>query len=217
MKKSIKRNFSREDQIMKKSLKNAVCLLALVAITTPSFATITGSPHDFSGAGWNTSGEKCNVCHAPHNAAQGTLGPLWNHEPTTQTFTVYTSVTMSTQPGQPAASSKLCLSCHDGTIALDSYGGTTAGTNFVTGDALIGSDISQSHPISFTYDEDDPGIKLKSTTVTGIGTVDDMLLGGMVECASCHDVHDSADQGTDGSLLVMPNTGSDLCLACHDK
>jgi predicted CXXCH cytochrome family protein len=50
-------------------------------------------------------------------------------------------------------------------------------------------------------------------------TVQDPLIGlygagsAFVWCSSCHDVHDNANQ----PFLVMANTGSALCLGCHDK
>jgi predicted CXXCH cytochrome family protein len=54
-----------------------------------------------------------------------------------------------------------------------------------------------------------------TTTPSGLGgTIDaDMLFTAKVECASCHDVHDSGFP----SLLVMDNAASALCLTCHDK
>jgi len=58
---------------------------------------------------------------------------------------------MDSTPGQPDGVSKLCLSCHDGTVALDSYGGVN-GSTIITGSALLGTDLSTSHPISMKYD-----------------------------------------------------------------
>ena len=37
--------------------------------------------------------------------------------------------------------------------------------------------------------------------------------GGRVECATCHDVHGTAN----GTLLRIANTGSSVCLTCHVK
>ena len=52
------------------------------------------------------------------------------------------------------------------------------------------------------------------TTAALGGTIaSEMLFGGLVECASCHDPHDNSN----APFLVMANTASALCLTCHDK
>lgn len=204
-----------------KTLKLLTTFCFVVLFSSLSFAQIAGSAHDFTAKAWNASGEMCNVCHTPHNALDVSDAPLWDHEVTTSTFTLYTSPSMDATVGQPAGSSKLCLSCHDGTVALDNYAGETAGVNFISGVRDVGTDFSNDHPISFTYDATlatddgdlfDPSVKLSSLG----GTVDDdMLLAGQVQCSSCHDVHRGGS--STGKLLVMSNAGSALCLTCHDK
>ena len=190
--------------------------------------TIVGSPHDFRGYLWNQSGEICKPCHAPHHT-QPLPAPLWNHELSSETYTMYNktfSPTLKAEvSSQPDGLSKICLSCHDGTVALENYGHMTNGTTFMYGDNLIGTDLTNDHPISFTYDtalatEDgelfDPSTKL-SGIVGSTGTINkDMLFQGRMECSSCHDVHNTrAVPGT--KLLLKDNTGSALCLTCHDK
>jgi predicted CXXCH cytochrome family protein len=181
--------------------------------------SIVGSDHDFSGEAWNGSGEICLPCHTPHNALS-TLVPLWNHATSGATFTLYSSVTLDATVGQPSAASLACLSCHDGTVALDSFGGNT-GTTFIGGGGHnLGTDLSNDHPVSFTYDAalatTDGGLHDPSTVNSGLGgTIDaDLLLGSKMECASCHDVHNAA--GLNG-LLRIDNAASALCLTCHDK
>ena len=58
----------------------------------------------------------CVFCHAPHNASPS--GPLWNRAAPGSTYLPYSSSTAAAAPGQPTGASLLCLSCHDGTIAL---------------------------------------------------------------------------------------------------
>jgi len=195
-----------------------ICLAVL--ISSALFGQgITNSAHDFSASGWNSSGEICITCHTPHNAMAVTDGPLWNHQVTTQTFTLYTSSSLNaTDLGQPDGVSKLCLSCHDGSVALDSFGGAT-GATMITGDALLSNDLSNDHPVSFTYQNsiDNGDTELHPTTASTSmgGTIaSDLLSGGKVECSSCHDVHDKF--GNSG-LLKISNAGSALCLTCHDK
>lgn len=183
--------------------------------------TIVGSAHDFSDDSWNTTGQICLVCHTPHNAdVSVTNAPLWNHELTSATFATYSSATMDAITGQPDASAKLCLSCHDGTVAVDNFGDQTNGTHFIGGNANLGTDLSGDHPISFTYDAAlasvDAGLFDPTTTMSGMGgSIDqDMLIGAQVQCASCHDVHNGS--GID-KLLRISNAASALCLTCHNK
>ena len=144
---------------------------------------------------------------------------MWNHDQTVGAWIAYASGSLDATVGDPAFSSKLCLSCHDGTVALDSWGGNT-GTTLLTGSALLGTDLSNDHPVSFAYDDAlatlDGGLHDPLTALSGLGgTIDeDMLIGGEMECASCHDMHNQL--GITG-LLKKLNTGSDLCLTCHNK
>lgn len=194
-------------------------LLIVFGVTQLSFGQIKNSDHDFSGSGWS-GGQICLPCHTPHNANVTVSGtPLWNHAVTTATYTAYASATISATMGQPSASSKLCLSCHDGTVAIDSYGNST-GTTKLTGGANLGSDLKKHHPISFTYDAAlatlDGGLFNPTSTNSGLGgtITNDLLLAGSMECASCHDVHNGAGIS---KLLRKSNQGSALCLTCHNK
>jgi len=70
--------------------------------------------------------EICVFCHTPHGASflnDGTTAvtPLWNrYIDEDQSYTPYdsSSIDAYTSPPQPTGESKLCLSCHDGTIAI---------------------------------------------------------------------------------------------------
>ena len=214
-------------------MKKLVVLLAAMALMTGfasvSLATIQGSAHDFSGFP-NARGEICLPCHAPHNNQDVTEAPLWNHEVTQAVYTLYTSPTLDagTPPGtldQPGGVSKLCLSCHDGTVAIDAFGGQP-GSIFLppSSPRNLGTDLSNDHPISFVYDTDlaqrDGGLFAPETTPSGItGTAggsitEEMLFATRLECASCHDVH---NEFNNDDLLLKPNGNSALCLTCHDK
>jgi predicted CXXCH cytochrome family protein len=205
-----------------KSFKFALMLLCSgLFVAWGSAQTIVGSAHDFSDDAWNTTGQICIVCHTPHNADSTiTNAPLWNHETTVATFTTYTSATMNATTGQPDASSKLCLSCHDGTVAVDNFGDQTGGTHFITGNALVGTDLNNDHPISFVYDaalaSADGGLYDPTNTNSGLGGTisDDMLIDNQVQCASCHDVHNGSGVA---NLLRKSNAASALCLTCHNK
>jgi predicted CXXCH cytochrome family protein len=192
--------------------------VALVITAGAQAQGISGSAHDFSGASWNDTGEICAPCHTPHNA-MGTTVPLWNHDTSEAIFTLYDSPSLDATVDQPGSASLACLSCHDGTVALDSFGGNT-GTIMISGEANLGTDLSDDHPVSFVYDAAlataDGGLHNPVTTGSGLGdTIDeDLLLATRMECSSCHDVHNAT--GLEG-LLVKDNAGSALCLTCHDK
>lgn len=205
-----------------KTTKLLLTLSISLAMCTLGFAQITGSDHDFSANGWS-GGEICIVCHTPHNSDTSVAdAPLWNHATTASTFTPYDSPSFDAVAGQPSGASKLCLSCHDGTVAVDSFGGST-GSTFISGGDNLGNDLTNDHPISFTYDvaltTADGGLWDPTTTLSGMpggGTIQgDLLLGDQVQCSSCHDVHN----GTAGTnaLLRISNASSALCLTCHNK
>lgn len=180
-------------------------------------AQITGSAHDFTSSAWG-GGEICRPCHTPHNADMTVPNaPLWNHAPTAATFQVYAGPgTLNATVGQPQGTSLLCLSCHDGTVALDSFAGAT-GTTFITGNANVGTDLRNDHPISFTYDA---ALAIADSELFDPATtpaVASLLIGGRVECASCHDVHNNSTIAANGNLLRGSMTGSALCLTCHNK
>ena len=69
----------------------------------------------------NDYGEVCVYCHTPHGASTLSTAPLWNRTMNTGLYQVYDKIRTLNQPiGQPGVNSLTCLSCHDGTIAIDS-------------------------------------------------------------------------------------------------
>lgn len=202
----------------------ALLLFALMLRPLPAPAdTVLGSKHDLSVKGGGTikataESEVCLFCHTPHRALKE--GPLWNHALSTATYVPYGSSTAKAAVGQPTGSSRLCLSCHDGTVALgmivsraDPIGMQGGVTTLPSGRSNLGTDLSDDHPVSFTYDNSlasrngelkDPG------TLTGKVRLDHT---GKMQCTSCHNPHNNQY----GRFLVTDNTASALCGACHDK
>lgn len=215
----------------------------LGAMSTSTLAgTIVGSPHDFKNSGWTSDNQICVACHTPHNSdTTVTTAPLWNHAITQSTFTMYSRSTINGTIGSaPGGVSLLCLSCHDGTVAVDSFGGATGTTTMdqLNPAAVLGTDLSNDHPISITFNATtaaaDGALHDPTTTSVTIGTggdktktgtiTDVMLSNGTVQCSSCHDVHNnfvaspSAAPGDPGyPLLRVSKAGSALCLTCHNK
>src|SRR6476646_2104607 len=117
-------------------------LAAAVPMLAAGFAygEITGSKHDFSAAAWSDN-QICKPCHTPHNADVSVTGRIWAHTMSTATYKTHgtrgtstdgTTTTDAangsvTQSGMDSAS-RLCLSCHDGTVALDSFMGKDGGS-----------------------------------------------------------------------------------------
>jgi predicted CXXCH cytochrome family protein len=195
----------------------------LAGFQSPSYPQITGSAHDFSGI--HEGGQICIFCHTAHNADMTVVdAPLWNHDTTTKTYTLYNSPSMDAVTTQPSGVSRLCLSCHDGTVAVDSYGGNQ-GVIFLGGSLAIGADgLANDHPVSFPYTDSladlDGELFPPSSTPSGLGSTiaRDMLSNSSLECSSCHDVHNGgAAASVDDNLLIITQSGSQLCLTCHDK
>lgn len=190
---------------------------------------IKGSPHDFTTkTTYNTTGELCIVCHAPHGT-DATAVPLWNHNTTSQIFSTYIGYKFPNLGGmsitQPDGASKLCLSCHDGVSAVNQFGGKIQGSG---GSAItlgvhasnLGIDLTNDHPVSFVYNTAlatlDGSLKDPATATTSLGgtIATDMLdINGKVQCPSCHEVHDQ----TIYRFGKISNAGSALCLTCHNK
>lgn len=201
-------------------------LLAAVFLCLPavfSFAgSILNSKHNLS-SGSPMGGIKasdtamiCIFCHTSHSGDY--RAPLWNREESRIIYNLYDSSTLYSLPDQPDGASKLCLSCHDGTIALGkviskkkefAMAETSMGRIPPGRRSNLGSDLSDDHPISF-----DP-----SSAVSASGQLIHPLSGGRVrydvngkmQCTTCHDPHDE----TFRKFLVKNDLNGALCKTCH--
>jgi predicted CXXCH cytochrome family protein len=192
-----------------------IIFFLLLPISMANASSIKGSKHDFSRNVWS-QGEVCIACHVPHGANETVPNaPLWGHSITTKVFTPYTNSTIKAAVGQPDGTSKLCLSCHDGTVAIDSFNGTMGSTYMKDPINLAGGGHWR-HPVSILYDSNlavaDTRLYNPVTTKTRIGgTIShDLLSYNKVQCTSCHDVHN--DSGYDKMLKMNEDN---LCKTCH--
>jgi hypothetical protein len=138
---------------------------------------INGSVHDMTvivGANADSMGRVCVFCHTPHHAQSNKGGdlytaPLWNRtDSDIPNYTPYQWITPANQgnDSDPDAfvisdplqgPSRLCMSCHDGVLAVDSHGQAMAqaGAAYLasinSGRASLGYDLTQTHPIGFNY------------------------------------------------------------------
>lgn len=221
--------------------KTAFLTLILLVLSTPLHAkqSVFESPHNLSiyGGRGRASGQPgvtiageqrvCVFCHVPHNATAGT--PLWSRSltPDSTQYIPYRSSTLAAdpKPDRPTGSSRLCLSCHDGTIALSRYtgspnmGGAPIPTEQGFNNPNLSTDLSDDHPISFGYTEA-LAVKSHLASPQSLPAVMRLENGANVECTTCHDPHDNQY----GNFLVMNNgdpnrpdfvAGAPLCSACH--
>lgn len=205
--------------------------------------TIDGTDHDFSGKTWNTAQFKCQICHTPHHAGYSRL--IWNHKLSSKSYTwdettTYGGTTLPTNISTWAGSTRLCLSCHDGSVAVgDLYHDGYGSSQSVTGDAVIGGSgaMDKNHPVAIPYPYNQAqntyngsiktGDGVKLTTFVGDPTTSGIRLyndnGGKVvigtaagktgmECGSCHNPHDNAND----PFLRVTNTKNAICQSCHN-
>ena len=91
----------------------------------PRQSDISSTLHNLSATGSATrkvtssESQICVFCHTPHGANTA-VTPLWNRDLSIATYSTYDSSSIQADIGPPGDSSKLCLSCHDGTIAIGS-------------------------------------------------------------------------------------------------
>ena len=217
--------------LLERFVRTLAPLLLVLAWSSAGAGTITGSAHDFSTKAWS-GGRICVACHTPHKADTTTTdAPLWNHKNSTATYTMYSSATLNATGLAVGGRSKLCLSCHDGTVAVDNFGGVATPSTFITAANNLGNNLGDDHPVGFTYNTalatadgslEDPATKtvtIGTGTTTKTGTIASvMLFAGKMECSTCHDVHNTFTVGAAGTGMVkISNAGSALCIACHKK
>ena len=239
-------------------MKKLTTVLALGVVmafaSSTSKASIVGSGHDFTSTGgysavtnlgvatftWGGETNKyqnpCQVCHIPHKAQDPTLSkaPLWNHALSGNTYVTYDRAGSATFNALGLSvslgSSVACLSCHDGSVAINETAGYTGAgkTNGNAGaavfapsfavEAIGGTDLTKMHPIGVSYTAAavaDPDLQPVSGTL-----LPRMLQGATktVECASCHDIHRTIGaSATVSHELIVDLNGGQLCLTCHNK
>jgi predicted CXXCH cytochrome family protein len=201
--------------VVRPAIRWAAMLVAglVFGVGSAALADIAGSAHDFVGDDWNPTGEVCVVCHTPHDSDMSLSdSPLWNHEVTEAVYTVYSSPTMDVPVGQPGPASKLCLSCHDGTVAIDSFGGATGDTP-IGEEWEIDSDLRDDHPIGMDWDHQtlQPNPNCSAChTVSPMNYFGPPFFDGRVECPTCHDPHNGG--APEPGLLRRTRVDSALCL-----
>jgi len=194
--------------------------LLAAAVFAQGGASVAQTRHNLSASGpgpirvAGTQGV-CIFCHTPH--AANPIGPLWNRRDPGTYYQVYRSSTLTATVGQPTGTSRMCLSCHDGTIALtQTYNSNNASTGsiYITPQdrGYIGTDLTDDHPISFTYDS---ALAAKNTQLRDPASIPKVLPldhNHQLQCTTCHDAHNDSL----GYFLRMDNRASAMCTSCHN-
>lgn len=199
-------------------------LAAVFSFISISHAQIINSDHNFSTVGW-AGGEICKPCHTPH-FANSSAGALWNHSLSSATYTMFGGNTGTSADFDKVT--KLCMGCHDGTVALDAFGGSSGTPGLIVNtSANLGTDLSNDHPIgskavyptatstSFNPQNSSHQIVSAAGTLRLYPWVDTAgATQYVVGCKTCHDPH---NRGNYGHMLRFSNQSSQLCLTCHIK
>ncbi len=225
-------------------LRTVLVLTIVLATAGTASAQIRNSKHDFSSSGnggiWASQNinEICIFCHIPHHALSTQY--VWNRTLTQQDYLLYTSSSMKATPSQPTNVSRRCLSCHDGSTAVDAFnsgrGGPPQmmalgdvyypGSPWGAGGANIGgnykgnlnvNNLSDDHPVSFIFDA--------ALAAKHDGDLQDPgklayplpLYNNRLECPTCHEVHNSNTADGGKFFLRVTLDTSSLCRNCHLK
>jgi hypothetical protein len=157
-------------------------------------AGVVGSKHDLTtgGGGQETTAvtdEVCVFCHTPHGSDVNAPVPLWNKVlGAPGSYTQYSSLqtpSFDSTEAPVGSVSLACLSCHDGTQAMDvviNQPGSAAGSynpagaqidinaiGVMTGTPVptLGTDLTDDHPISMTYGGGGPSAADQDGLYTG--------------------------------------------------
>jgi predicted CXXCH cytochrome family protein len=202
----------------------ATLLVATFAVAQQSGAmreSVVGSPHDLSVTGPGRihavdEEQVCIFCHAPHKATG--QAPLWNRHMPPQHYRIYESSTTDARIDQPFGPSKMCLSCHDGTLALGLVSSRPPNDPIAMtyrtippGRSDLTRDLSDDHPICFRYDR---ALAVRDRQLKNPELITKLLPLGKhseVHCTTCHDPHSNRL----GNFLREPQIRSTICLSCH--
>lgn len=217
-------------------------LVAVLAICTAGGGaaraqneSVVSTVHNLSASGPGiirslSEAEVCKFCHVPHNAVVPV--PLWGHALSTAQYDVpdlRASGRARAPSPQPDGSSRLCLSCHDGTVALGDVAGErqpipmSGGNRLAPGQkGFLGTDLSGSHPVSFVVPESsafaDEASDMGMRPLSAIRADQEVKLDthGKLQCTTCHDPHSDRhyQPGRVPRFWVKP-TVDEVCLTCH--
>ncbi|MBF0283666.1 MAG: cytochrome c3 family protein [Magnetococcales bacterium] len=148
----------------------------------------------------NNYGEICVYCHTPHGANENIAAPLWNRTFKSNTYQTYDQLGTSTITANinvPGVNSLTCLSCHDGTVAVDSI------IN-MPGSGRYNASAKTSHQEAFLDSWINSGNATKSNNHHALATTSP---NGGAGCLACHSGPDGPEVATDFTVFAI---GTDL-------
>ena len=155
----------------------------------------------------------CAYCHTPHNASP--QRGLWNRELSGAIYQLYESSTLKAQVKQPTGSTRLCLSCHDGTLAMGTLRvalkGIQSTLGVLTGRTVLGTNLSDDHPVSFLYDSALAATRGELVDPLGLPRTVRLDQNRELQCTACHDAHEDRY----ANFLRMDSRSGALCTTCH--
>ncbi|MCB9849758.1 MAG: hypothetical protein H6817_03545 [Phycisphaerales bacterium] len=198
----------------------------LIASAAYADESVVNSPHDLSARGPNRiravhEDEVCIFCHTPHNAAPQT--PLWNREDPQLYYRIYESSTTDARIDQPSGPSKMCLSCHDGSLALGNVlsrpitepivmTARTMPPGRFDANSDLTNDLSDDHPIGFRYDRQLANVDSEIRPPEVVSRELPLGVHAEVHCTTCHDPHNNEL----GEFLRVTDQMSAICVSCHE-
>jgi len=221
---------------LRRTIVLGAALWLAASVTSAQFEGVAGTLHNLSTSGPGdirslTETEVCKFCHVPHSAEEPV--PLWGHALSQAQYSVpeLRAGRVAAEPApQPDGSSRLCLSCHDGTVALGDIAGEARPIPMAGGQRLgrgrpgyLGTDLSGSHPISFVIRDLDAAV-LDTDSDMGfrpLGSIQSdpqvrLDAAGKMQCTTCHDPHSDRFYEADRvPHFWVKATVSEVCLTCH--
>lgn len=243
-------------------IRNIVLTAIIALVFSPlTFAGVADTVHNLGTSGigpgpnggirnqFGGTGEICVFCHTPHGADTNAVVPLWNRTLSASSiYSTYDTLGTTTLDGEVAnvgTVSIACLSCHDGTQAMDSIinePGSGTVTSFSSGTwsgddvnadgtmgnviQMLGTDLTNDHPIGIQYGGGgvNSGAPLNTTNDPDFKSISHETVAGkdvwFVDVDS-----DATREKTDIPLYTRPasdfgtgagNEPSVECGSCHD-
>lgn len=185
---------------------------ALCVFPGSAAADLSGGPHDLRGrADSFPRNFVCEPCHAPNNTtmADSAVSPIWVSDPSAGPFTSYSSNTSGGEGTAVVGRDLVCLSCHDGSVAPEVQGGSSATSLAANMNAEQGN--TDNHPVGFSYTAaQSAGSGLATRAAAESANFQFYGPDGDMTCGTCHDPH-----GTDSTSFLRASLGTGFCGKCH--
>ena len=209
---------------------------------------IANTPHNLGATSqYITDGSTnmCIFCHTPHIGL--TDAPLWNRQ-TLEPFTAYgTTIAGSFVGDEDISSTSLaCLTCHDGVTSFDSLinapgkgnggvntnepinfdwtftvDGNTVSDVITSPAAIIGTDLTNDHPISILYQENIASLRPTNTVISDlVMTTETLTIGAGSDASSTTAISNrwavSGFISSSATIADLLTNGKVECSSCHD-